>query len=153
MARKAGIYVGEIGIVRAGAAIIAADNATLTDANIPVAGAFNASGLDTVFIGVEIDAGSSPTMTIEFLFRDANAADGSRWKRLLQGARPGVTLAALTAEDSGALDGTKLVEMRCWGYGLVFPRITAVANAGSTTGWRILAMPGQARNTARLNAS
>lgn len=153
MARKSGLYVGEIGIVRSGAAIIAADSATLTDANIDPTKGLNCSGLDSIFLGVEIDAGASPTMTVELLFRDGNAVDGSRWKRLLMGARDGVTLGALAAEDSGALDGTKLVEMRCWGYALVFPRITAVTNPGSTTGWRILAMPGKPRNTARLNAS
>lgn len=147
MARNSGLYTGQVTVLRSATALIVADSGTLTDANIVPADAVNCAGLDTIFVGVEITAGSSPTMTIELLFRDAEAADGSRWKRLLLGARPGITvLSAVASETSGALDGASLVEMRCFGHALVYPRITAVANPTSTTAWKILGMAGQVRN-------
>lgn len=145
MARKIALYTGEVATLRSAAALIAADSATLTDANIPPANAIDCTGLDSIFVGVEITGGASPTMTLEALYRDSEAADGARWKRLLLGARDGVTLAALAAEDTGALDGTSLVELRTFGFRYVFLRIKAVANAGSTTAWKILGMPGRTR--------
>lgn len=152
MARKSGLlYTGEITVIRSATAIIAADSATLTDANIPAAGAIDCTGFDSIFLGIEVTAGTNPTMTLELLFRDAEAADGARWKRFLLGARDGVTLGALAAETSGALDGASLVEMRCFGHALVYPRITAVTNSGSTTAWKILALPGKTRNRVGLN--
>lgn len=147
MARVSGaLIVGQTTIVRSASAVIAADSATLTDANIPPAQALDCSGYDTILVGVEITAGSSPTMTIEALFRDADAADGSRWARYLLGAAPGVTLASLAAETTGALaPNIQWVELRVFGHPLVFLRITAVANSGSTTAWKILARPGRVR--------
>lgn len=139
-----------VGVVRiVTGAPVAADSATLTDGNFSTTfdatngGAFSCRNLDTLFIGVELAGGVTPTATIEFLFRDAEAADGARWKRLLLGARPGVTLAALAAEDTGALDGVSMVEMRCYGAELVYPRIKAVT--GNPTSVKILAMPGAMR--------
>src|SRR4051812_4908652 len=63
------------------------DSATLTDANFPVApsstlgGAYDCSTFDTILLAVELAGGSSPTCTVDLLFRDPGAADGSRWKR------------------------------------------------------------------------
>lgn len=131
--------------------MIAADNTSLTDANIPPSQATDCTGYDTIFVGVEITAGTSPTMTLEALYRDAEAADGSRWKRMLLGARPGVTLGALATEDTGALDGTSFVELRTYGFKLVFIRIKAVANSTNTTAWKILGLPGRTRNFRQLN--
>ncbi len=133
MARPAGLSNSQLGAARTIAGAIAADSGTLTDANIPVAGAIDCTGFDTIFVGVEIAAGSSPTATIEALFRDADAADGSRWTRALLGARDGVTLGALAVEDTGALASLTMVELHVFGRPLVFLRVKAVTNSGSTT--------------------
>lgn len=147
MARtKTTLVSGVVAAVRAiSGGIIAADSATLSDANIDPTLAIDCAKLDTILVGVEIAAGTNPTMTLEALFRDEEAADGLRWKRALLGARPGVTATALAVEDSGALDGTALVELRVFGARKVFLRIKAVTNATSTTGAKILAMPGKVR--------
>ena len=75
MARNtSGFFDGELAVLRAIPGVIAADSATLTDANFPVAAAISCDGLDTIFLGVEITAGTAPTATLELLFRDADAA-------------------------------------------------------------------------------
>lgn len=147
MARTNGLNSnGQFGIVRSAASIIVADSVTLTDANIPPAQGFSCVGMDTIFVACEVTGGSSPTMTIEPLFRDPDAADGNRWKRLLVGAPPGVTLAAAAAQSTGALPtDTQGYELRVYGWPLVFLRVSAVANTGSTTAWNILAIPGKLR--------
>ncbi len=153
MARKSGaLYVGETTILRAATAVIAADSATLTDANIAPSSAVDCSGYDTILLGVEITGGSSPTMTLEALFYDPNAADGSRWSRILLGAAPGVTLGSLAAETTPALaSNSQFAELRVFGHSKVFPRITAVTNSGSTTAWAILGRPGRIRGDRSLN--
>lgn len=147
MARVNGInFNGQFGVVRSAASIIVADSATLTDANIPPTQGFSCVGMDTIFVACEITAGSSPTMTIEPLFRDPDAADGNRWKRLLVGSPPGVTLATAAVQSTGALPtDTQGYELRVYGWPLVFLRVSAVTNPGSTTAWNILAMPGKLR--------
>jgi hypothetical protein len=90
-------------------------------------------------------------MTVEALFRDGEAPDGARWKRLLLGAPPGVTLAALANETTGSLTGGSFVELRVFGAKQVFLRISAVANATSTTAWKILGMPGRTRDFRNYN--
>lgn len=145
MTRPTALSNGDVAAVRTIAGAIAADNSSLTDANISPDAAVNCQGFETILVGVEITAGSSPTATIEPLFYDANAADGSRWKRILLGAPPGVTLASLAAQDTGALDGTAFVEIRVYGCQKVFLRVKAVTNSGSTTALKILAMPGKPR--------
>lgn len=149
MARKTTLTPGNVCALRSAASIIVADSGTLTDANIPPSAAVDCTGFDSVFVGVEITAGTAPAMTIEALFYDPNAADGARWKRLLLGAEPGVTAGALAAEDSGALDGTKLVELRVFGHSQVFFRVVSVANPTSTTAWTILGMCGRRRGEPR----
>ncbi len=146
MARKNGLF-DEVSIARDISGVIAADSATLTDTNYPLLGAIQCRGFDTIFVGVEIAGGTSPTATIEALFRDAEAPDGSRWKRRLFGARDGVTAAASpVAEDTGALAANSdFVELRVHGAPLVFLRVKAVANATSTTGMKILVQPGRRR--------
>lgn len=154
MARPAGLSNTQIGSARTIAGAIAIDNATLTDANIPATdglGAIDCTGFDTIFVGVEIVAGTNPTATIEALFRDADAADGSRWTRALLGARDGVTLAALAVEDTGALAPLTMVELRVYGRPVVFLRVKAVTNSASTTSMKILVMGGKTRNIASLN--
>jgi len=145
MPRNTGLRSGEITVARSLAALIAIDSATLTDANIPLAQAIDCQGLDSILVGVEITAGTNPTMTIEALFRDENAADGFRWKRVLHGPREGETAAAAAALDTGALDGTSLRELLVYGH-MVFLRISAVANSTSTTAWKILVLPGRVRD-------
>jgi hypothetical protein len=153
MARITGLIPGAVSILRSIAGVIAADSGTLTDANIPPAGAIDCTGFDTLLVGVEIDAGSSPTMTIEALFYDPQAADGSRWHRLFLGAAPGVTATALANETTGALASGAFAELRVFGAKQVFFRVTAITNAASTTASRILAMPGQTRNVKGVTRS
>ena len=132
-------------LLRSTAGAIAADNATLSDANYPVASAFDATGYDTVFFGVEIDGGSSPTATLELLFRDEDAADGQRWKRMKFGALEGVVApgSAPANQDTGALSsGLDMVELVTLGASKIFVRVKTVANSGSTTAMRIIAKPG-----------
>ena len=148
MARAVGLSKGKITAVRelAAAVPIVADSVTLTDANIDPTKTVNCSGYDTVFVGCEIDVPAGASMVVEALFRDPNAVDdGSRWKRLPVGARPGVTPGALAAEDTGSIDGSKMTELRVHGHSSVFFRVVSVAGAGATTGGRILLMPGGAR--------
>lgn len=148
MAKYTKLANGEFAVVRSAASAIAADNVTLTDANIDPAQIVDCTGLDTILVGCEITGGTGPTMTIEALFRDSDTdvATGSRWKRILLGAAPGVTPAALGAETTGALAPyTQLAELRVFGWSRVFLRITAVANATSTTAWAIIAAPGRRR--------
>lgn len=123
-------------LLRSGAVQIAADSATLTDALIPPASAFNAQGFETVWVRVEITGGSSPTMTLEALFRDDDVDDGSRWVRSRDASGVLVT---------PALAPGQAFEVTVDGWTKVFFRITAVANAGSTTAWKILARPGKRR--------
>lgn len=140
-------YAHSMCVAREATGVIAADNASLTDANIPLAGAIDCSGYDTIFVGVEIVAGSSPTMTVEPLFRDTDGPDGFRWRRRLVGAPPGITVAgSLASQSTGALaPGGGLVELRVDGSPAVFLRTSAVANATSTTSWKILVSPGAVR--------
>lgn len=123
-------------LVRSASATIAADSATLTDTNIPPASAINCRGLETLWVRVDITNGTNPTMTLEALFRDADAADGSRWVR--------------NRDASGVLTTPALAvgqafEVTVDGWRSVFLRIAAVANATSTTAWAIYARPGKRR--------
>ena len=127
---------GEWTIAREATAIIAADSATLTDANILPAEAIDCRGLESIYVTVAITAGTNPGMTIEALYRDGNAADGTRWVR----AHSGSALIATTSLTPGVSQ-----EITVHGHSSVFLRITAVANATSTTAWKILARPGQRR--------
>lgn len=150
MARKTGgMFTGlSAATARAISGAIAADSATLTDANFPPASGFSCQGYDTILVGVEIVAGTNPTATVELLFRDEEAADGSRWKRLLLGAREGITaLASPASETTGALgSNSDFIELRCFGASLVYPRVTAVTNSASTTSMKILVLPGRQRS-------
>lgn len=147
MARPNGLSASQFCVARSISGVIAADNSTLTDANIPVASALDCRGFETIFVGPEITAGTNPTATYEVLFRDGDAADGSRWKRLLLGAAPGVTLGSLASETTGALVNGQMAELRVHGHSSVFIRITAVANATSTTAHSILAIAGKPRGS------
>lgn len=113
------------------------------DASYPIAGALDCTGWETALFGLEIVAGTSPTGTLEMLFGDPDAAtDGQRWKRILQGALPGVTVGAQAAQTSQALtNGGPPQELRVLGCAFVFPRLSAVGGTAGTT-YRILAMPG-----------
>lgn len=146
MARETKFATGKIITARSGAAIIAAEGTDYADANYPAASAIDCTHYDSIFVGCEITGGSSPTMTIEALFRDDDAADGARWKRLLLGAPEGVTLATAANQTTAALaPNANMQELRVFGHSQVYLRISAVANATSTTAWKILAMPGRKR--------
>lgn len=63
------------------------DSVTLTDANISptvsstTGGAMGFSGLDSLLVAVEFTGGTTPAASLDVLYRDEDAADGSRWKR------------------------------------------------------------------------
>lgn len=147
MARPNSITPGRFYQARATAGVIAADSATLTDANILPTDAFDATGYDSVFVKVEIDNGSSPTVTLEPLFRDPDANDGSRWVRHKMGAPAGVVApgSAPASQATPAMANGDCVEVVTYGEPLVYMRINAVANSGSTTACRILVKPGMVR--------
>ncbi len=128
------LYASRWTTARSASAVIAADNSTLTDANIPVAQAIDCSGLETILVRVGITGGSGPTMTLEALFRDGDAADGSRWVRRVNGSGAITTAALVPGQE---------YELTVDGWNSVFLRITAVANSGSTTAWSIMARPGK----------
>jgi hypothetical protein len=135
---------GKIITARSAAVAIAAEGTDYSDANYPTTSAIDCSAFMSIFVGCEITAGSSPTITVEPLFRDADAADGYRWKRLWVGANPGVTLATAANLTTGALTpNVTMQELQVFGWNSVYLRISAVANATSTTAWKILAMPGR----------
>lgn len=116
------------------AGVIAADSATLTDANFPIASAFDCSGYETVIVAATIVAGTNPTITVEALVRDPDAADGQRWVR---------RTAAGTGLTSGALLTGHCAEVTVDGAPLVWFRISAVTNSGSTTSCKVLVTPGK----------
>lgn len=126
----------DVAVIRSISGTIAADSATLTDANIVPAAGFNCRGYNSVLVGVEVDGGTNPTITLEPLFYDGGAADGARWRRLLIGGSP---------QQTPALGAGTFVELMVYGWPRVYLRRTAVTNATSTTAMRILAIPGSTR--------
>lgn len=141
MARNTTLKDRGVITVRSASAVIAADSATLTDANIVPSLALDCSGLDSIFVGSEITGGTNPAMTLELLFRDDGAADGSRWFRL----------ATAAYQSAGPLvPNANFAELRVYGQ-KVFLRIASVLNATNTTAWKILAMPGAARPVGRFS--
>ena len=122
------------------AGAIAADNATLTDANYPITSAIDCTGWETVIVKVSVTAGTAPTMTLEALFRDDNAADGNRWvRRVLAGA-------ALTT--GAILTDVHEQELVVDGHDLVFFRVSAITNSASTTAASVYVRAGR-RSRAR----
>ena len=105
--------------------VIAADTATLTDANYPVASAIDCTGYETVLVKCAVTGNAAATMAIEALFRDSNAADGSRWPRRVNASGAIVTAALLTDVQEQ--------ELTVDGHDLVFFRVTAVTNSAGTT--------------------
>lgn len=142
MARPGGFKSDQLAAVRT--SVTAADSSTLTDANIDPTIAVDCRGFDTIWVGVEFVGGTGPTATFEILVRDADAADGSRWKRLLTGSVAGVTtIANANSRTTGALDGTSLAELRVDGRRAVFIRCTAIT--GAPTSLSVLATGGARR--------
>lgn len=136
--------------VRTIAGAIAADSATLSDANFPVASALDCRGCDTIWVSVEITGGAGPTCTIEALFRDEGAADGSRWQRIQTGVLNGITPTASATNQvadqvTSALTNLQQCEIRVDGWKQVYLRRTAVTNDVGTTTMKILARPGKTR--------
>jgi hypothetical protein len=152
-ARKTTFGSGYVYVARSVTGAIAAENSTLSDANYDPTTGLDCYGYDTIFVGVEITAGSSPTITIEPLFRDSSdAPDGGRWVRIKCGVTDGVTLAGAANLDTGALaSNADFTELKVFGCRRVFLRAKAVANATNTTAWKVLVMPGKVRDTTNLS--
>ena len=146
--RTTGFRSGVTFAARSAATAIAADNASLVDANYDPTKGIDCFGYDTIFVGVDITGGTSPTATIEPLFRDSSdAPDGGRWFRIKCGVPEGVTPAAAANLTTGALTpNADFQELKVFGCRDVFLRISAVGGTtGTTTAWKILIMPGKVR--------
>jgi hypothetical protein len=131
---------------RSVAGTIAADAATLTDTFIAPTLAISCQMFDTIFVGAEISGGTAPALTVEPLFYDKEAADGSRWKRIAVGALPGVDPVASSASQTVSLaSNATMAELMVFGHPQVFLRVTAVTNATATAGYTVVAMPGRVR--------
>lgn len=146
MARKVTMTLGAVAAVRVvTGAPVAADSTTLADATFPEAtdattgGAIECRGYSTIWLGVEFVGGTNPTVVIEPLVRDTEAADQSRWKTTLSGG---------SVVRTSALTGASFEEVRVDG-GRIYPRIHAVV--GDPTTVRILARPGTPLAGSRLN--
>ncbi len=151
--RKTSFQSGCVFVARSGATAIAAENASLTDANYDPTKGLDCFSYDTIFVGVDITGGTSPTATIEPLFRDSSdAPDGGRWFRIKCGVTDGVTLAAAANLNTGALTpNTDFTEIKVFGCRNVFLRISATGGTvNTTTAWKILVMPGKVRDTTNL---
>lgn len=107
---------------------LSSDSATLTDDNFDpdpnttTGGAITFTGYDSILVAVLLAGGTGPTATLIPLFRDEDAADGSRW--IPTGS------VSLTAAFQ---------ELYVWSS-LVYPRITLT---GSPTGVSLLVKPGR----------
>ena len=109
---------------------VSADSATLTDANFPATadatngGAIAFDGVESIIVAVVLTAGTAPTATLELLWRDEDAADGSRWKRKES------PLALTAAFQEVYVFGSK-----------IYPRLSAVT--GSPTQVELVIKPGR----------
>lgn len=125
-----------------GGGAIVADSATLSDANYAetasstTGGAVQCRGYRTLWLGVEKADGTAlaanTSIQVEMLFRDERAADGARWKRLLD--QDGSPL-LMTLDNAGFL------EVEVAGR-LCYPRINAVSGSIAVS-IVILGFPGQ----------
>lgn len=130
--------------VRTIAGVIAADSATLTDANISPDLALNCKGFDSIFVRPLITAGTNPSVVLEPLFYDALAADGARWQRIILSPTPGAAPAGVDAVPTTcALGNGQVEEISTYGFAKVFLRIASVINATLTSNLIILAYPGR----------
>lgn len=110
---------------------VAADSATLTDTNFPATPDTTTGGaipfrMESILVAAEFTGGTSPGAELDVLFRDGDAADGSRWKR----AGSAITLSS------------QFQEVAVFGS-LVFPRIQNVT--GNPTAIMLVIKPGQAQ--------
>lgn len=134
--------ISKVRIVATQSGAIAADSATLTDANYPLGadattgGTVSCRGLRTIWVsaaradGTALAGGTS--VEVEVLVRDSEATDGRRWKRLLDAAGSPITF---------VLDGTGFLEVPVYGR-LVFLRVTDVTGS-ITQAVHLLAFPGE----------
>jgi hypothetical protein len=129
---------GVFTVARSASAALAAESATLTDANIPPAEALDCTGLETVWVAIHVTGNNAATMALQALKRDANAEDGFKWVQ---------TRDASALLKTAALTMGVEQELRVDGSPSVFFRIDAVTNTGSTTAWKILVRPGQRRRS------
>jgi hypothetical protein len=148
MARPIGLngeepdQISKVRIVATQSGSIAADSATLTDANYPPAadatngGTVSCRGLRTIWLGAARADGTAlaggTSIEVEALVRDSEAADGQRWKRMLDSSGSPITF---------VLDGTGFLELPVYGR-LVFVRVSNVTGS-ITQAVHLLAFPGE----------
>lgn len=146
MARPGGLKSQQFAALRilTGTPVVIDPVAPFTDANYPVANAFDCRGFDTIYLGAEFVGGTNPTAVFEILKRDPDAADGLRWKTLLIGAPNGITqIGTPISLATPALDGTGMAEMRVDGYSLIYFRLKTLTS--TPTQITILGLPGVRR--------
>lgn len=87
MTRPVGLSYDTVSLARK----VTAKDTVFDDAHIPAStdatngGMVRARGMKTVWLGLQCVAGANPTATVAPRVRDAEAADGSRWKDLTIG--------------------------------------------------------------------
>jgi hypothetical protein len=118
---------------------IAADSVVLNDETLSPGNAIDCTGLESIWIMVNVTVPGTATMVLEALYRDNVAADGLRWVR-------NSTAAGLI--KTPALASQVAFELVVDGSNEVFLRVDSVANAGGTTNATILARPGKIRRRA-----
>lgn len=116
--------------IKAAGGGVSADSATLTDALFPATadatngGAISFYGVESILVAVVLTGGTGPTAELDMLFRDEDAADGSRWKR----------------KDSALALTTSFQEVYVF-QSKVYPRLSAVT--GSPTQVELIIKPGR----------
>lgn len=116
--------------IKAAGGGVSSDSATLTDTNFPPTadaadgGAIAFHNVESILVAVELTGGTTPSATLDLLFRDEDAADGSRWKRV------GSPLALTPDFQEVHVFGSK-----------VYPRLSAVT--GSPTQVELVIKPGR----------
>jgi hypothetical protein len=129
------LYFGTWTRARLKSVVLAADSATLTDANIPTSEALDCTGFETLLVRVDVTGGTTPTATLEALFRDPDAADGSRWVRRVNSGGTTIKTPALSVGQE--------TEVTVDGWNSVFLRVDAVTGASGSTAWAVFARPGR----------
>lgn len=125
MARPTALSAHKVALLRS----VTAADVSFADADLPPASMTHGKGFQTIWVGVEFDGGTTPTATIEFRFRDPDAADGERWVKMMLGG----------SVQSETISAGEFYEYRVDGRDLI-PVVTAIS--GTPDEVRVLGFPG-----------